>query len=98
MEAWLWAVIGMMALIIIALLIKIYILQKAAKEIADAFADRLITDTNTLIDISSGDRVMRHLASSINKELRKLRAERHRFQQGDTELKNAVTNISHDMF
>lgn len=97
MEAWLWAVIGMMALIIIALLIKIYILQKAAKEIADAFADRLITDTNTLIDISSGDRVMRHLASSINKELRKLRAERHRFQQGDTELKNAVTNISHDL-
>ena len=97
MEVWLWAVIGIMALIIIALLIKIYILQKAAKEIDNAFADRLITDTNTLIDISSGDRVMRHLASSINKELRKLRAERHRFQQGDTELKNAVTNISHDL-
>lgn len=97
MEVWLWAVIGIMALIIFALLIKIYILQKAAKEIDNAFADRLLTDTNTLIDISSGDRVMRHLASSINKELRKLRAERHRFQQGDTELKNAVTNISHDL-
>lgn len=97
MEVWLWAVIGIMALIIIALLIKIYILQKAAKEIDNAFADRLITDTNTLIDISSGDRVMRHLASNINKELRKLRAERHLFQQGDTELKNAVTNISHDL-
>ncbi len=97
MEVWLWAVIGMMALLIIALLVKIYILKKAAKEIDNAFADRLITDTNTLIDISSGDRVMRHLADSINKELRKLRAERRRFQQGDTELKNAVTNISHDL-
>lgn len=97
MEVWLWAVIGMMALIIVALLIKIYILQKAAKEIDNAFADRLITDTNTLIDISSDDRVMRRLAGSINKELRKLRAERHRFQQGDKELKIAVTNISHDL-
>ncbi len=69
----------------------------AAKEIAEAFADRLITDTNTLIDISVGGRYMRNLASSINKELRKLRAERHRFQQGDMELKNAVANISHDL-
>lgn len=97
MEVWLWAVIGIMALIIIALLIKIYILQKAAKEIANAFADKLISDTNTLIDVSSGDKSMRNLAKAINIQLRRLRAERHRFQQGDTELKNAITNISHDL-
>ena len=30
-------------------------------------------------------------------ELRSLRRERHRFQQGDQELKNAITNISHDL-
>ena len=40
---------------------------------------------------------MRKLANAINKELRKLRTERCRFQQGDFELKNAVTNISHDL-
>ena len=97
MEVWLWAVIGIMAVIIIVLLLKIYILQTAAKEIASAFADRLITDTNTLIDISLGGRYMRNLANSINKELRMLRAERHRFQQGDMELKNAIANISHDL-
>lgn len=97
MEVWLWAIIGIMALIIIALFIKIYFLQKAAKEIASAFADKLISDTNTLIDLSSGDNSMRNLAKTINIQLRKLRAERHRFQQGDTELKNAITNISHDL-
>lgn len=97
MEVWLWAIIGIMALLIIALLIKIYILQKAAKEIANAFADKLISDTNTLIDVSSGDKSMRNLAKAINIQLRKLCAERHRFQQGDTELKNAITNISHDL-
>lgn len=97
MVSWLWTIIGIMALLMIALLVKIYILQKAAKEISDAFADRLITDTNTLIDISSNDRYMRKLAYTINVELRKLRVQQHRFQQGDAELKNAVTNISHDL-
>lgn len=86
-----------MAIIIAALLVKIHILRKAAKEIETAFTDRLITDTNTLIDISSRDRSMRSLANTINIQLRNLRTRRHRFQQGDTELKNAVTNISHDL-
>ncbi len=97
MEGWLWALVGIMAMIIVALLVKIYILRKAAGEMADAFADRLITNTNTLIDISCNDRYICKLANAINTELRKLRIERHRFQQGDLELKNAVTNISHDL-
>ena len=97
MELWLWAIIIILAMVIMALLVKIRILQKAAEEIENAFADRLITDTNTLIDISSRDKYMRNLANAVNVQLRKLRTERHRFQQGDTELKNAVTNISHDL-
>ncbi len=35
MEIWLWAVIGMMAVGMAALLVKIYLLRKSAKEIAD---------------------------------------------------------------
>lgn len=97
MEVWLWICIGILAVVIVALLLKIHMLKKAAKEIEDAFADRLVTDTNTRIDISSGDRSMRRLAVAVNRELGKLRAERLRFQQGDTELKQAVTNISHDL-
>lgn len=97
MEEWLWALVGIMAAIMVVLLVKIYILQKAARETANAFTDRLITNTNTLIDISCNDKYMRHLANTINMELRKLRVQRHRFQQGDIELKNAVTNISHDL-
>lgn len=56
MEIWLWAAIGVMATIIVVLLVKIYTLQKSAKEIKNAFADRLMTETNTLIDISSNDK------------------------------------------
>lgn len=91
MERLLWAVI------VIILLIKIYYMRKSAKEIETAFADRLITDTNTLIDISGRDRYMRSLANSINVQLRILRRQQNRFYQGDLELKNAMTNISHDL-
>ncbi len=99
MEVWLWLSVctAILAVVVLALLLKIHMLKKAAKEIEDAFADRLVTDTNTRIDISSGDRSMRRLADAVNRELGKLRAERLRFQQGDTELKQAVTNISHDL-
>lgn len=97
MEVWLWAVIGILVITIAVLIIKIHLLQKSASEIENAFADRLITDTNTLIDISSRDKYMRKLASAVNIQLRRLRSERRRFQQGDLELKNAVTNISHDL-
>lgn len=97
MEKWLWAAIAVMALIIVGLLIKIYFLRKSAKEIETAFADRLITDTNTRIGISGSDRYMRSLADRINAELRVLRRQQNRFYQGDLELKNAITNISHDL-
>lgn len=97
MEIWLWVTIGILIVMIIGLFVKVHILQKSIKEIAAAFADRLVTDTNTLIDTSSSDKNVRHLANTINRQLRKLRTERRRFQLGDLELKNAVTNISHDL-
>lgn len=96
-EIWLWPGVVILTGIITVLLIKIILLRKSAGEIEDAFADRLITDTNTLIDISSRDKTMRSLADAVNRQLQILRTQRHRFEQGDLELKNAVTNISHDL-
>ncbi len=97
MEHLLLIIIGILLLIIFMLLAKVCFLRKSAKEIAEAFRDRLTADTNTLIDISTRDRYMRKLAAEINVQLRLLRKERHRYQQGDLELKEAVTNISHDL-
>lgn len=97
MEIWVLAVFGAMAVLIAALILKIHLLRKSAGEISRAFEDRLSRDTNTLIDISSRDRRMRSLADDINRQLRLLRQERQRCQQGDAELKAAVTNISHDL-
>lgn len=97
MEFWLLVVIGILLIIIIILSIKILLVQKTAREIETAFAERLMTDTNTLIDVSYQDKTMRKLAECLNIELRKLRKERHRFNRGDLELKEAVANISHDL-
>lgn len=88
---------SLFALLLASAIIKIIRLKKAAREISAAFADRLQTDTNTQIDISSRDKDMCRLASAINAQLRILRQEHLRYHQGDTELKNAVTNISHDL-
>lgn len=82
---------------IVILLIKTYFMKKSAREIKEKIAERMSADTNTLIDISSSDRDMRALAESLNVQLQQLRREKLRCQQGDTELKEAVTNISHDL-
>lgn len=97
MEYLLLFIIGILVLIIFVLSAKVYFLRKSTKEITEAFRDRIAADTNTLVDISSRDPYMQKLASEINVQLRLLRKERHRYQQGDQELKEAVTNISHDL-
>lgn len=79
------------------LAVKCALMKKSAREIAEKLDEKLSTDTNTLIDISSGDRDMRSLAAALNAELAKLRDERRRCSRGDAELKEAVTNISHDI-
>lgn len=90
-------VYSLLGIIIIALCVKIHLMKKSAREISREFADRLQTDTNTLIGISSNDKDMRELADSINRQLVILRSEHLRYTQGDVELKTAVTNISHDL-
>ncbi len=96
MDIRLWVVIGIMAMVIVGLLVKLHSVHRATKEITEAFAERLTTDTNTLITVA-GDAYAKRLAAEINVQLRKLREQRHRYVQGDAELKAAVTNISHDL-
>ena len=97
MVFWLCCLISILIIIIAILVIKIHLLRKSADEISDAFSDRVASDTNILIVLSCRARHMQNLADNMNRELKKLQSDRHRYQQGDTELKNAVTYISHDL-
>ena len=88
---------GFLAVFSVGLLVRIFWMRKAAEEIREGLGEILKEDTNRLLSISSQDKAMRHLADSINTQLRQLRGMRHRFILGDLELKNAITNISHDI-
>lgn len=97
MEYLLWAVICGLSILVIVLFVRLELMKKSADQILESFGERIQMDTNTLIDISSRDRHMRKLASDLNQQLRILRKERLKYQQGNTELSDAVTNISHDL-
>lgn len=94
----LWKIMVFFLLVIIfALLLKIFYMRKAIREIKRGFSEKLYTDTNTPIMLSSHDKLVSSLANDINVGLKELQKQKHRYIQGDKELKNAITNISHDL-
>ncbi len=93
----LWLCIGVLTAEVLFLLIRIFLMRKSIGEISEELKEKIETDTNTRIHLSSGDRRLKELAADLNGQLKILRAERLRYQQGDRELKEAVTNISHDL-
>lgn len=94
---WLFILCMICVIIILALVIKIVLMKKDIHEITMQFHEKLIGDTNTLLTLSGNDKSIRSLAADINQSLKELRKQRLRFEQGDAELKNAITSISHDL-
>lgn len=93
-----WIVLTViLAICVLILAGYLWSLRSSIREVAEELEEKLELDTNTLLSISSGDRAVRMLAARINAQLRGLRKERLRLQNGDAELKTAITNISHDL-
>ena len=92
-----WIICGVLTVVIAILAIKILMMQKSMDEICDCVSEHLSSDTNQLITVSSSDKYVRHLASEIARQLTELRRQRRQYTNGDRELKEAVTNISHDL-
>ena len=92
-----WWIVAVAVLALAVLALYLLSLRRAIREVADELEEKLQTDTNTLIAISTGDRAVRALAARINTQLRALRRERLRLQNGDAQLKAAVTNVSHEL-
>ena len=92
-----WAAAAVLAAVVLVLGVKVWLLRRGAKALRLGLAQKLREDTNTLLSLPCRDRELRRLAPSLNEELRLLRKERLRYQQGDRELKEAVVNVSHDL-
>ena len=95
----LWLSISCCTLLVlsVSMLLKVHLMHKAIDEIRVEFSDRLENETNVLVSVSSGDRYIRELAADINSQLRLLRDARNKYESGDQELRDAVTNMSHDL-
>lgn len=94
---WLGILCGILVLAVIVLTIKICMLKKGITEICDGFERSLHTDTNVQVSVSSRDETIRTLAKAINIQLSELRKIKRQYENGDQELKDAITNISHDL-
>lgn len=94
---WLSILCGVLILAIVFLSAKIFMLKKGIGEIAVDFEDCLHNDTNVLISVSSSDKTIKRLAKAINIQLSELRKIKRQYENGDQELKEAITNISHDL-
>lgn len=92
-----WVICAVLAVVCILLLVKIYYLRKSCDEIIDKLDLIMSDDTNAKITILSDDRHMKLLATELNRRLRQIRKDQLKYISGDRELKDAITNISHDL-
>jgi len=92
-----WVLCALLFCTVIILLIKIILMRKSMTFICKDMKNLLEADTNMLISISTGDRYVRKLAKELNDTLISLRKQRRCYERGDKELKEAITNISHDL-
>lgn len=92
-----WILCGISLLGNLLLLCWIHSLHSGMEEICAQFDQRLREDTNNLIYVSSRDAHIRRLAARLCIQLRLLRRQQRRYEDGDRELKEAITSISHDL-
>ena len=90
----LYALLGLACLI---LALRLYHLRRDLRELSEELRSTAGSDSNTLLTTSSGDRTVKAAAELWNRELQALRKERRQYQQGDRELKEAVTHMAHDL-
>lgn len=77
--------------------LRLFMLKKGLDEITKMLPELLKSDTNMLITLSIPDKTAKMLASELNSQLKELKRLRRTYINGDRELKDAVTNISHDL-
>ncbi len=92
-----WILCALLAAVCLALAAKIISINLGVKNICRELSELISEDTNRLITVSTGDPTVRLLARELDRHLRELKRLRRQYINGDRELKEAVTNISHDL-
>lgn len=86
-----------LVLIIIFLIYYIISINISIKEIEDNIDIILNNDTNKLITISTNNKRLNRLTATLNTSLKKIRKLGITYKNGNKELQESITNISHDL-
>lgn len=92
-----WLLCALCAALACALFLRLVLLHRSLDELGGQLAQRMETDTNNLLFLSTRDAHARRLAARLNEQLAELRRRRQRYENGDRALTEAVANASHDL-
>ena len=86
-----------LAVTVVILIIKLVLLRRGYKELTQNIRDQVDGETSIPITLTTSDKCAREAAVTINDELKRLKDERLRFENGNRKIQDTVTNISHDL-
>ena len=76
-----WLICAAVSALALVLLLRLYLLQKSLDDITGQLGERLGSDTNNLLFLSTRDPHARKLAAELNVHLRELRRQRQRYEE-----------------
>ncbi len=92
-----WILASFFAIGTLLAVIRNRLLRSDLSDLTDQLERKLNDDTNVSLYVSGRDKQLCSITAKLNKQLDLLRKQQLQYQHGNTELKNAVTNISHDL-
>ena len=93
----LYSVIVVLSILVITLFLRVVAINNEIDYISRDFGDILEKDTNILLSLSSGERSLKRLVDSLNKEIKVLLSLKREYSKGIFDVKKSAENIAHDI-
>lgn len=86
-----------LAAVVIAFTVRVKVLKRSFREIAFGMEEKMREESNTPLRAPSADKDVAKLVSYLNAQVDGAIAAKRQYEDADSELKRAVTNVSHDL-
>ena len=93
----LYSVIVVLSILVITLFLRVVAINNEIDYVSRDFGDILEKDTNILLSLSSGERSLKRLVDSLNKEIKVLLSLKREYSKGIFDIKKSAENIAHDI-
>ena len=97
MGGWVWILIFILGALAVMYAGRLAVVHRDITDLAVNFGERVDAGSNTPLTTGSGDRAVRSAVRTLNVALAAYRSKRRRYEQGDTNLREKITNLAHDL-